>query len=403
LVATAVVLLVGAWMIGNRTGPVLAQSHWHRYRIMARAALDREPYDTQQGDPAAVEASGRASRHALETMISELEQVVRHGPDRADARFELAKAYLLLFEYTQEESVNVMPLPMIREAAIHAHFPSREALDAWLARSVGEHCKYLDLALRHTRRGLALCPLEGVGYLYLAELCFLEGRDPATAKPAYVAQALKVRPFDGTILMAAGNEAVLAGDIEQAVDYWRRSYRCGRIHQRQLLARLAGRARPEHLQDEIAFFLNTFEPDLTMLRRMDQIYGRIAQSEQLVELRRRHAEAAAAEAKRLKGESAGVVWLEARLQYVKLGDHARAVQCLRNALARDPNSYKVRYRLAIGLADQRQYAEAEKHLQWCLARRPGDPQLQGKLREIMRRRLERPVLTATGEQSGELR
>ena len=58
-------------------------------------------------------------------------------------------------------------------------------------------CKYLRMAARHARQGLNLCPLRGEGYLYLAELCFLEGGTSET-KSAYIDQAINVRPFHGT-------------------------------------------------------------------------------------------------------------------------------------------------------------------------------------------------------------
>ena len=40
---------------------------------------------------------------------------------------------------------------------------------------------------------------------------------PMPAVPLCVEQATRVRPFDGAVLFEAGQEALLAGDLDQAV------------------------------------------------------------------------------------------------------------------------------------------------------------------------------------------
>ncbi len=93
-------------------------------------------------------------------------------------------------------------------------------------RALGIRRRWLDKALWHTREALTLCPLQGQGYLYLAELSFLDDvnrRLPA----ALIDQALAVRPHDGGVLFKAGEEAALAGDAEAAIGYWKRAFHAG--------------------------------------------------------------------------------------------------------------------------------------------------------------------------------
>ena len=106
-----------------------------------------------------------------------------------------------------------MSLSQIRDAALASAsaFPSRHEQDEWLNRAVGENRRYLDAALKHCLQALRLCPVQGEGYIYLAELAFLEGPQSLTTDKL-VAQALLVRPGEGIVQFAAGKEAALAGD-----------------------------------------------------------------------------------------------------------------------------------------------------------------------------------------------
>ena len=103
--------------------------------------------------------------------------------------FWLAAGYLRRFQRQQRGSQNPMDLSQIRDAAVASEFPSRAALDQWLARAVGPHRALLDKALYHTGRALQLCPLQGQGYLYLADLCFLQGSPAAASEASAAASA----------------------------------------------------------------------------------------------------------------------------------------------------------------------------------------------------------------------
>ena len=149
----------------------------------------------------------------------------------------------------------------IRDAAIKSQFASREALVDWLSRAVGKHWVHLEQALYHTRKALTLCPLQGRGYVYLAELSFLAGADDAGTRTC-IEQALRVRPFDGAVLVAAANEALRAGDAEQWLDYSKRAFRRGRRQQQQLIGGLVASTPTESLPAMIEFVLRDLQPDL---------------------------------------------------------------------------------------------------------------------------------------------
>jgi len=393
--ALGLVPLAG-WMLNNRIGPALAQPHWERFRILQRASLDPLPLDAEGVNDEPANRQAEAALAAEKRMIAELEEVVRRDPEHARAHLQLAKAYMRVFHQIQQSSVNVMSLGQIGDAVVQSEFPSRRALDEWLSRAVGDHAAYLDLAMQHTRKGLALSPLLGEGYLYLGDLCFLEGVG-APAKAAYLDQAMKVRPFDGTVLFHAGTVAWLNGDPEQWLLCWQRSFHSGPMYQRQMIEQYAGHAQPEYLQEEIRFFLEVFQPDLVALRYLDHRYRELAAPDQLVELRRAYAGAAEAEAGKLKGKEAAGLWLEAMKIYGQVEDDARRLLCARNAIDCEPNRYYARYQLALCLIDQGQFAEAEEHLIWCRQRRPGNPTLENQLREVVKQRHDRDTRTAASD------
>lgn len=395
LLAVVVLMLLGGWMLGNRWGPALASSHWDSCQRLAHApVVDTEPPARNQEiviAPAGSEVPSLGTttpnthplETPLETIIAELEETVRLDPTHREARLQLAGTYLLLFECLQQRSAtNAMPLSAIREAVMASGFASRAELDIWLKHAVGEHSRYLDLALMHTRRALRQCPLEGTAYLYLGELVFLEGVGSRQAIHDGVAQALRVRPHDGGVLVSAGQEAAMAGSLEQALGYWQRAYRLGPAYQKLLVRRLAGHVCPDHPALELDFFLDTFGPGLTVVRQLEEIYRGRATETSLARLRDLHARLAQAEAKRsAAGGAACRLWMEARLAHVRRGRTTEALDCLGEAVRRDPNHATARLRLAKGLLIQKQYNKAKTHFQWCLARNPKDKSLQRALRK----------------------
>ena len=139
-----------------------------------------------------------------------LQTAVRRNRFHARAHLRLAAIDLRLFEIWQRDSENPMSLAQIRDAALASQFPSRTAQDRWLDAAVGPNRQLFDEALFHAGRAVSLSPLQGTGYVYLAELQFLRAVGQST-HPQFMQQALRVRPFDPAVLFAAGREAIFGG------------------------------------------------------------------------------------------------------------------------------------------------------------------------------------------------
>ncbi len=375
-------VVVGTWMIGNRAPAVPAEFHWDRFVGLNRESDSLVAFGFQQRDDSS-DARYQAALDARQRVIAELEQVVRWDSEHALAHLELAQAYVCLFHLKQQTASNQFSVKMVRDAAIasgaesvpaESRLDSREKLEAWLSRAVGNHYRDLDRALVHTRRALSLCPLLGKGYLLLADLAFLEGgRD--LAKSACVDQALTVRPFDGVVLLVAGSEAVIEGDLDAGIAYWNESSRRGPIYEEAVFDMLVGQLPFPNAQAEIDFLLRVFEPDLAGLRLLERRYRPIAPAEQMVALRRAYVAALEADVAEAERREQTELWLEAMVLHRRLDAPGQALECARKALRCDPNDLRVHEGLARCFVNLEQFAEAREHLDWCLRRKPGDPRL----------------------------
>jgi O-antigen ligase/tetratricopeptide (TPR) repeat protein len=390
LLCLAGLTLIGGWMVVNRVGPAFAQPYWDEHQI------------AQDMPPAASSAvSGKASADAekYQQSISRLENVVRWQPNHMRAHLALAGAHRQLFETLQLGADNPMSMANIRDAAIQSHFSSREALATWLSRAVGKHWIHLERSLYHTCQALRLCPLEGRGYVYLADLSFLCGAD-AQAKKTCIQQAVRVRPHEGAILYAAGSEALLAGDTARWLEYAKLAFHSGRRQQCQLIGDLVANTSPENLPVLIDFLIREFQPDLWALRVLHGTCEKHCPPERLLSLIRRRAEQAQIEAAAMHGAWAAPVWLEAQELRSRLGDSAEALACARNAVQCDSGNYEAHCQLASCLLSQRSFAEAESHLRWCLQRTPNDQAIETKLREALKGRLDSPSRATAESEHG---
>jgi O-antigen ligase/tetratricopeptide (TPR) repeat protein len=373
--------LVGGWMIVNGTGPALAQLDWDEY-LLARGTVRQATLETSS-----------AEQESLWLWLADLEDVVRWQPTHRSAHLALAETHRRLFDALQKSGDNPMSLADIREAAIASHFASREALVNWLSRAVGTPREHLERALYHTRKALAISPLQGRAYVYLAELSFLVGGDHAVARDC-IEQALRVRPFDGDVLFAAANEALRAGDTERWVDYAKRAFRCGRRIQQQILSGLVAGLPAEGLPAMLDFVLGDLQPDLGSLRYLHGECAKRFRPEQLIALRQSWAQKAEAEAASRPAVEAAPIWLEAQQLYSGLGENDAALKCARNGVECDPGNFANHYQLALCLLHGQLFAEAELHLRWCLQRMPDNPAVESKLREALKGRIESQHRTA---------
>jgi len=363
LVAAAMLLVVGLFMGRNRLAATFAEPSWNRYLLLSEALPGLEP----QQRPA-----------ALREIAEALAAVVRWEPDHAGAHLELAQVHRELFSASADPGICPLDVRQVREAALVSRFASSQAMYAWLGRAFGPRCRHLQAVWHHAREAVSLCPLLGRAYVCLADVSFLEGpAAPGTA--AHVEQAVRVRPLDGGVLFAAGQEAMLAGDHQLALDYWKGSFRCGRQHQQRLLKALADRLATDAL-------LRTFEPDWPAMQVVRDHYLARGQSEKTWVMWQFYARAARRHAETLPGPSAAGTWLAAAGAYEKTGERDERIDCLRRALRCDPTSYEAHRALGLALLASQSFDEARRHLSWCLQYKPDDEQVRTKVEALADRR-----------------
>lgn len=393
--AAPATVAIGLWMIATQVGPLTAESHWTEYQRLQRAAYLNPPTAEvveDEGlfpdDPAEIAARQEDERQRVmaqqlvmeRRMVDALAETVRRDPENARAQLALAGGYMRLFHFAQEHAVNRMPLSSIRDAVIGAGYSSREELEEWMSVAIGDHYKYLLLSLKHSKAAVALCPLQGEGYLYLGELCFLDVDHEAKTWD-FVEQALQVRPYDGTVLFHAGREACLAGRDAEGLDYWLKSFAAGTIYQRQVIDLTAGRL-------PIGSIIDLFQPNLEILKYMQSRYQTLAQTEPMAPLLEAIGQAAKEEARvELDKGRANVAcerWLDGMSAYLEMERLEDAAECGRQAVEACEHDFDARYRLGFLLADMGLFSEADEHLSWCRRAKPGHIKLKNKLAEVKR-------------------
>jgi O-antigen ligase/tetratricopeptide (TPR) repeat protein len=379
LAGATLVVSVGVWMVSTFVGPAVASIHWNRYLRASIAnsrassqALNELVANKKVGSPDPGEAYSQS-------MLRELSQVVAWEPDFARAHLRLAAHLVGEFERRQRHAANPMDASQVRDAAMASQFASSGELHDWLRRAFGEDSDLLYRALSHAHAGVRLCPLQGEGYLSLANLCFLEGgRQEAVS--AYIHQGLRVRPHDGDILFEAGRQRLLAGDVNGALEYWKECYRDAGPHQLRIVYLLAGKV-------PAAMFLATFQPDWKTLMPIWNRYRQLGQQQDWNDLVDYAYQATQQETQTRIGKDAANRWRWQATMFAELGHAAQALMCLEKAYDANPRDYEVRKELGRALLDDGQFAEAEPHLRWCLSRHPENKQLSAALLQAAKGRL----------------
>lgn len=376
---TAAVAVASAWMVHAFLGPGVAAVYWERYQrdVVARTRIFGDPTLPGAKTPTASEVSILGPLE--QSMERHLHDTLAWDPSFARAHLRLAALYVQQFERARLESENAIMASQIRDAAFAAHFASLEDQRAWLDRAFGPSIDLLARALVHARRAIAESPLEGDGYIYLANLGFLAGDAPSRAV-ACVAQAERVRPYDGEVAFEAGKQALVDGDRQLAIRYFARCFGNPGPHQLRIVGLLAGREAAE-------VFIAELQPDWRTLRAIWSRYREQGSEADLLTL--------VAYAETVTVRDAGAsrefrpawLWLYQALMHKDLGQPDRALACLNQAYAHDPHLYEVRRLLGFSLQSAGQYAEAEPHLRWCLSRRPDDKALAAAVLELGKQRM----------------
>ena len=373
-----------AWALSAIIGPAAASIHWDKYLLSSRE--NRHPTLRQsvsepsaQDDPAHLQAR-------TEAMIYHLQKTLTHNPLSGRAHLRLAGKNLQLFEQRQLVSDNSMSIDQIRDAAIASQFASAQALRKWLVQAFGENSRLLYRAHYHARQALRLCPLQGEGYLYLANLCFLEGHS-TPAINAYLEQGLRVRPHSGRVLFEAGRQRLLLGQVEQGFGDWQKIYNETGPHQQKIIRLLAGQLPANG-------FLEFFAPGWSTLPTLWKQYRERGTPDDWQEIL--DYTAAVAEKSRAQQSSYQAAHIRHALgdMHQALSHPEQALIYFQQALKLSPNVYTFRRSLGRALLQAKQYPLAEPHLRWCLARKPGNESLQEELIQATKSRLTQTANTS---------
>jgi tetratricopeptide (TPR) repeat protein len=180
-------------------------------------------------------------------------------------------------------------------------------------------------------------------------------------------------------LYQVGKLQSLRGDLAAAMQTWQRCFRDAGPHQLKIIYVLAGRI-------PAGVFLQAFEPDWHTLPRVWARYRELGQPQDLADLVNYSARL---NERGVTGDSRLApyeIWMAQARMYRDLGRNQESLACLQQAYRASPFVFDVRYELAHALIREKKYADAEPHLRWCLARRPGERQIAASLGQITARR-----------------
>jgi len=378
-VAFAGFLAVGSWMMQTKLPPALAEPHW-----MAYLRLIHKQSDADETPSTVVDQLAR-----LRKKLVKLRTTVSLDPSNSRAQLRMAAGYLTWFHVAQQYAENPMTLLQIRDAAWAAQFPSAAELNSWLNRALGENRRYLDKALAHAQRALSLCPLQGEGYLYLADLDFMQGSGPGV-KDTWLAQASTVRPYHPQVLFAQGRDAWYLGDVKTALRYWKAAFHRDWYYQQQIIDLLIDFVPAR-------FFVEAFHPDWEALQRLEERFRSVNRPSDHRYLVKTLAEAAISEAKRPGNRRPVVHWLIAAKAFAQLADDPRAEECFLAALDADPNSFHVHRAYGFWLLRRERFGDAAEHLAWASRLRPKDERLRAAAERANLRKLRMAGGTPTPE------
>ena len=393
---TAATTVLAGWTIYAFVGPGIAATYWDGYlrEAVAGARLLDAEFLPQAGELSPSEASMREP--LAESMQHHLEQTLRWDPSFARAHLRLAARDVQRFTLAQQDSENVMTPQQIRDAAEASKFSRPEDLRAWLLRAFGTNVHWLYDAAAHARRAVELSPLEGDGYIFLAELGFLNGQSPQTAT-ACIVQAQRVRPYDGDVAFEVGKQDLVNGDFDAAMRQWAGSFQIPGDHQLRIVGLLAGRKSG---CVPASVLIENLHPDWRTLRAVWNCYRQNGQPQDLNDLITYAAQVTERDVHTPGGIPPAYLWFFQASMYSDLEQHAQALECLEKADQCDQQVYAIRYRLGFELQHAGRYSEADPHLRWCRARHPDDKALSAALIANSKQRLALCEATETFNEAG---
>ena len=385
-IATVVVVLTSLLGINHYWGPAHGAPHWDEYLAWSLATNRFAAKSVGPGRQRRLGLVDRSSPDTIAWMSKQLEQLLAHSPRDARAHVRMAAMYLRQFEQRQAASENAMTLAQIRDAALAANFSTKQEMNQWVTKAVGRNRGLLDRVLFHARRGVRLGPLQGRGYLYLAEVAFL---DPSLHVTSYelLRQAHVVRPFDPSVQFAFGRQKLLRGDVPGAMALWKEAFRRGPSVRQRVIAAVGAQATPREL-------IEVFQPDLHGLRDMFEYYRRQERPRQLQEIGLEYVTQLEKQANLLTGQSAAQLWHDAQFAHWVLGNKQKAAEAAVHCVTQQPNVYQYHYACALRLRDADRLQEAMAEFRWCQSRQPQNSALQQAIvaleRDLRRNQASRP-------------
>jgi tetratricopeptide (TPR) repeat protein len=376
---SAASLLVGAWATHTYLGPGIAAVYWDRYLRLSASSMALNQENWHNRATSRPQSATTLKNSLNDAMFRQLESVLRWDPKFARAHLRMAAKLVTEFEGRQQNGPNRMGVAQIRDAVAASGFASATDRNAWLQVAFGADMELLRRAQAEARTAVALCPLLGEGYVELAELGFLDG-DSDVVAGSYIDQAQRVRPHDAGVQFQAGHRALLNGDYASAFERWKQCFDDPGPHQLKIVYILAGRISAETL-------LTALEPDWRTLPIIWSRYRESAPPPELSALLKYAAEQTQRETQKPREVPIANIWLNHAGMLADAGQTGEALACLRRAYAADPRQYAVRHALAKALANAGQFAEAEPHFRWCLARHPEAKYLRDALVEISKQRI----------------
>lgn len=367
--AMACTLLLG-WSVHCCWPRITASPHWNEY-----LAIRFAPHEHDTDTSAAQQQQDSQAR--LLKRLDALQRTLQADPQHARAHMRLAAHYKALFEHLLKTGPNPgMPFSQIRQAAFTAGFTSNQERNEWLNRPgvLGKHRKYLQRSLVHSQKGLELCPLQGMGYIYLSQLGFLNGAGSEMSQPL-IEQALLVRPFEPSVQYQAGKEALLEGDHQRGLEHWKQAFASDRRVQQRILRGLvqAGFSARDTIEH--------FQPDWDALSYMKELYREEAPGPEYQVVLAGYADSARKRASHLDGVDAVTSWLKAAGALKQLERYSEVENCYLLALQENPSSLNARLSYGLWLYQQKRFSKAAEHLDWCARQRPGDKKLQRLARQ----------------------
>jgi tetratricopeptide (TPR) repeat protein len=342
------VLVLGSWLADQKLPAAMAEPEYMRYLTLTFQEQPLDEDELRELDADRHQAIIKAARR-----------------DPRNARFqELAGiACIEQFDDLQQQSENPLSHAQIRDVVIASKFESQQALHEWLKRAVGQNIRYLQLAKKYFVRALRDSPLCADSYVRLVELEFLQDSDPARSM-RYLNQAIKLRPHDAQVLFSVGKNVFLSGEMDDALEYWRKAFHRSRRIQDQITDMLAEHVTPE-------FFLESFQPDWSGLRPLAEAFDRAGRTDEARVIWEKCLEDGTNHLKsNLSASERETTALILRDAWFGIKEPDRGILVLMEVQRQLPYSMPIRARLAWDLYAAGRYAEAADHLQWCAARSP---------------------------------